>query len=117
MFSSSENLINISSCVEEDPIVVSVPKCTKCLVVGDTKVNLVAVGLLAVEKPDVAVDALFDVADAAPAFHVKVLPLAIVAINTSPKLSKDQRPGSSDTSEADAASPQLPSPQPSIPQP
>jgi hypothetical protein len=64
-----------------------------------------------------AVDALFDVADAAPAFHVKVLPFAIVAINTSPKLSKDQRPGSSDTSEADAASPQLPSPQPSIPQP
>ena len=65
-------------------------------VVGDTKVNLVAVGLLDVEKPDVAVDALFDVADAAPAFHVNVLPFAIVAINTSPKLSNDQRPGSSD---------------------
>ncbi len=45
MSSWSENLINILSCVAESPIVVSVPKWIKCLVVGDTKVNLDAVGL------------------------------------------------------------------------
>ena len=40
------------------PIVVSVPKCNKCLVVGEIKLTLVAVGLLPVAKPDVVVDAL-----------------------------------------------------------
>ena len=99
------------------PIVVSVPKWHKWRVVGDTKVNLDAVGLLPVAKLVVVVDALFDVAEAAPAFHVKVLPFAIVAINTSPKLSRLQRPGSRLTSDAEAASPQLPAPQVSIPQP
>ena len=39
--------------------------------------TLVAVGLLAVEKPDVPVDALTVNGDAAPAFHVNVLPFAI----------------------------------------
>ena len=34
------------------PIVVSVPKCIKCLVVGETSVTLVAVGLFDVEKPE-----------------------------------------------------------------
>ena len=70
-----------------------------------------------VAKPDVAVDALLDVAEAAPAFHVKVLPFATVAINTSPKLSNDHKPGSRETLDAEAASPQLPAPQVSIPQP
>jgi hypothetical protein len=50
--------------------------------VGDTNVNLEAVGLLAVEKLDVDVDALVAKGVAAPAFHVKVLPFATVAINT-----------------------------------
>ena len=59
----------------------------------------------------------FSLADAAPAFHVNVLPFAIVAINTSPKLLNDHKPGSSDTSDAGAASPQLPVPHVSIPQP
>ena len=99
------------------PIVVSVPKCNKCLVVGEIKVALVAVGFDAVENPDVVVDALVVNADPAPAFHVKVLPFNIVATNTCPKLSNDHKPGSSVTSVAAAASPQLPAPQPAIPQP
>ena len=82
MSSWSPNLINISSCVVVVPIVVSVPKCIKCLVVGDINVALDAVGLLEVEKLDVLVDALLDVAFVAPAFHVKVLPFATVATNT-----------------------------------
>ena len=41
----------------------------------------------------------------------------ISKINTSPKLSNDHSPGSRDTSEAVAASPQLPSLQPATPQP
>ena len=73
--------------------------------------------MLVVAKLVVAVEALTDVAEVAPAFHVNVLPFAIVAIKTSPKLSKDQRPGSRVTSEAEAASPHAPSLQPSIPQP
>ena len=72
----------MSSCVLVVPIVVSVPKCNRCLVVGDINVALDAVGLLEVEKLDVLVDALLDVALVAPAFHVKVLPFAIVATNT-----------------------------------
>jgi hypothetical protein len=51
-------------------------------VVGDIKVALEAVGLLEVEKLEVLVDALFAVGVVAPAFHVKVLPLATVATNT-----------------------------------
>ena len=113
----SENLINISSCVVVVPIVVSVAKWIKCLVVGDIKVNLLAVGLLFVSNPLVVVEALLSKGDAAPPFQVKVLPFATVAIKTCPKLSNDHRPGSSETSDAVAASPQLPSPQPAIPQP
>ena len=70
------------------------------MLVGDIKLTLVAVGLLEVEKPDVLVEALFDVASEAPPFHVKVLPFAIVATKTSPKLSIDQSPGSKETKEA-----------------
>ena len=40
------------------PIVVSVPKCNKCLVVGEIKVALVAVGFDAVENPDVYIENL-----------------------------------------------------------
>ena len=76
-----------------------------------------AVGLLFVSNPLVVVEALLSKADAAPPFHVNVLPFAIVAINTCPKLSNDHRPGSSETSDAVAASPQLPSPHAPIPQP
>ena len=65
----------------------------------------------------VVVDALLLSGLAAPPFHVKVFPFATVAINTSPKLSKDHRPGSRDTSDAAAASPQLPLPQLATPQP
>ena len=63
--------------------------------VGDIKVILVAVGLFVVANPDVFVAALVVNGVVAPAFHVKVFPLAIVATKTSPKLLKDQRPGSS----------------------
>ena len=63
-------------------MVVSVPKCNKCLVVGEIKVDLVAVGLLPVANPDVVVDALVVKADPAPAFQVNVLPFNIVATNT-----------------------------------
>ena len=62
--------------------------------VGETKVTLVAVGLLVVSNPDVVVDALVVNLAASPAFHVNVLPLAIVAIKTCPKLLKDHKPGS-----------------------
>ena len=54
---------------------------------GDIKVTLVDVGFALVEKFVVVVEALFVKGDAAPAFHVNVFPFAIVAINTSPKLS------------------------------
>ncbi len=63
------------------------------------------------------VDALTVNGFVAPAFHVNVLPFAIVAINTSPKLLNDQRPGSSVTSSADEASPHPPAPHVSVPQP
>ena len=84
---------------------------------GDIKVNLVDVGFALVAKFVVVVEALLAKADAAPAFHVNVFPFAIVAINTSPKLSSDQRPGSRVTLDADAASPQFPVLQDSNPQP
>jgi len=51
-------------------------------------------GLFVVANPDVEIDALTVVGLFAPAFHVNVEPLAIVAIKTSPKLSRLQRPGS-----------------------
>ena len=96
-FSWSENLTNIGSCVDGVPIVVSVPKWNKCLSLSETNVNLLAVGLAEVEKPAVDKEALTVLGLDAPAFHVNVLPLKIVATNTSPKLSKDQLPGSNIT--------------------
>ena len=70
------------------PIVVSVPKQTKCLSGVDTKVNCVAVG-----QPLTTV-ALVSVASVALEFHSKVDPSEIVAISLLPKLSNDQIPGS-----------------------
>ena len=87
------------------PIVVSVPRCIKCLVVGETNVTLVAVGLFPVAKPDVVVDALVVNLAVIDASHVNVLPFAIVAIRTCPKLSSDQSPGSSVTVAAFTALP------------
>ena len=52
-----------------------------------------------------AVEALVVNLAASPAFHVKVLPFAIVATNTSPKLLNDQRPGSRVTVDACTALP------------
>ena len=69
------------------PIVVSVPKETKCLSGVETNVNCVAVG-----APDTIV-ALVPVAPVAFEFHSKVAPSAIVAISLLPKLSSDQIPG------------------------
>ena len=93
-----ENLINISSCVLGVPIVVSVPKNTKCLSGVDTIISLDAVG-----APDIIV-ALVVVAFAAFESHSKTCPLCINAIILPPKLSIDQRPGSI-TKSPDAASP------------
>ena len=76
--------MNISSCDVVSPVIVSVPKCIKCLVVGDTIVNLDAVGLLVVVKPTVSVAALVVNLFAAVESHVNVLPFAIVATNTVP---------------------------------
>jgi hypothetical protein len=97
----------MSSWVVDVPMVVSVPRWIKCLVVGDTNVTLVAVGLLVVAKPDVDVDALVVSLAAIDASHVNVLPFAIVAINTCPKLSSDHSPGSSVTVAALTALPKL----------
>ena len=69
------------------------------------KLTLVAVGLFVVANPDVEVEALVVSLAVIPAFQVKVLPFAIVATNTSPKLLKDQSPGSSVTVDASTASP------------
>ena len=77
----------ISSCVDVVPIVVSVPKATKCRSGVDTKVCVVAVG-----HPLITV-ALVDVALAALASHSKDDPSTIVAISLFPKLSSVQRPG------------------------
>ena len=84
------------------------PKWIKCLVVGEIKVTLVAVGLFVVENPDVVVDALVVSLAVISEFHVNVLPFAIVATNTSPKLLKDQSPGSSVIVPASTASPHPP---------
>ena len=75
----------ISSCVDVVPIVVSVPKNTKCLSGVDTKVFIAAVGALA------TIVALVDVYPSES--HSKVAPSKIVAISLFPKLSKDHRPG------------------------
>ena len=76
--------------------------------VGEIKVTLVAVGLADVENPDVDVEALVVSLAVISAFHVKVLPFAIVATNTSPKLLNDQSPGSSVIVPASTASPHPP---------
>ena len=52
------------------------------------------------------VEALVDNLAAISEFHVNVLPFAIVATNTSPKLLKDQSPGSRVIVPASTASPQ-----------
>jgi hypothetical protein len=96
--STAENLINISSCVVFVPIVVSVPKNTKCLSGVDTSICLDAVG-----APDIIV-ALVDVAFVAAESHSNTSPSQIKQIALSPKLSKDQNPGSN-TKSPDAASP------------
>ena len=80
------------------PIVVSVPKNTKCLSGVDTIMSLDAVG-----APDIIV-ALVVVAFATFESHSKTCPLCISAIILPPKLSIDQRPGSI-TRSPDAASP------------
>ena len=69
------------------PIVVSVPKATKCRSGVETKVCVVAVG-----APDITV-ARVDVAPAALASHSKVEPSTIVAMSLFPKLSKCHKPG------------------------
>ena len=81
------------------PIVVSVPKNTKCRSGVDTSMCLDAVG-----APDIIV-ALLDVAFVAAEFHSNTSPSAIKQIALSPKLSKDHDPGSK-TRSPDAASPQ-----------
>jgi len=68
--------------VDVVPIVVSVPKATKCRSGVDTKVCVVAVG-----HPDITV-ARVDVAPAALESHSKVEPSTMVAISLLPKLSK-----------------------------
>ena len=82
----------ISSCVDVVPMVVSVPKKSKCLSGVDTKVCLAAVGALA------TIVALVDVAPAASESHSKVAPSTMVAISLFPKLSKCHRPGAVITS-------------------
>ena len=85
-----------------------------CLVVGDIKVILDAVGLpksvpatKAVTKLVVVVEARVVNAVLAPTdvSQVKVLPFKIVAINTCPKLLNDHNPGYKVTEEAEAAIP------------
>ena len=62
-------------------------------------------GLLLVANPDVVVEALVVSLAAIPAFQVNVLPFNTVAISTSPKLLKDQSPGSNVTVDASTALP------------
>ena len=87
--SRSENRTYISSCVVLSPIVVSVPKNTKCLSGVDTSMCLDAVGA------PVIIVALFDVAFVAVEFHSNTSPFTIKQIALSPKLSIDHIPGSS----------------------
>ena len=81
-------------------IVSSVPKCIKCLSLSDIIVITDLVGLLLIAV------ALVCKADVAEGTHSKVLLFLTVAIKTSPKLSKDQLPGSNVTSAVLVASPQ-----------
>ena len=81
------------------PIVVSVPKNTKCLSGVDTNICLDAVG-----APLIIVALLF-VASVAAEFHSKTALSCIKQIALSPKLSSDHIPGSN-TKSPDAASPQ-----------
>ena len=77
----------MGSCVVEVPIVVSVPKNTKCLSGVDTKLNAEAVG-----APDIIV-ALVDVAPVGFEFHSNDSPPFMVAMSLLPKLSNDHKPG------------------------
>ncbi len=61
--------------------------------------------MFVVSKLEVDVDALVVNLAAISEFHVKVLPLPIVATNTSPKLLNDQIPGYSVIVPASTASP------------
>jgi len=90
--------MNISSCVDGVPIVVSVPKNTKCLSGVDTIMCLDAVGA------PVIIDALVDVAFDKLESQEKTALSCIRQIALSPKLSNDHIPGSR-TKSPDAASP------------
>ena len=61
--------------------------------------------MFVVSNPDVVVEALVDNLAAIEESQVNVLPFAIVATNTSPKLLNDQSPGSRVTVAASTASP------------
>ena len=78
IFSWSDHLIYISSCVDVVPIVVSVPKNTKCLSGVDTKVCVAAVGALA------TIVARVDVAPVASESHSNVAPSVMVAMSLFP---------------------------------
>ena len=67
------------------PIVVSVPRNTKCRSGVETKVCLVAVGALAIIVARVDVEPSES--------HSKVAPSTMVAISLFPKLSKCHKPG------------------------
>ena len=58
-----------------------------------------------VSNPEVNIEALVVSLAVTPAFQVNVLPFAIVATNTSPKLLNDQSPGSRVTVDACTALP------------
>ena len=75
------------SCVDVVPIVVSVPKKTKCRSGVETKVCFAAVGAL------VTAVARVDVAPVALESHSKVDPSLIVAMSLFPKLSRCHKPG------------------------
>jgi len=79
--------MNIGSCVDLVPIVVSVPKNIKCLSGVDTKLNADAVGA------PVIIVALVLLAPIGLESHSKLSPPFIVAISLLPKLSSDHKPG------------------------
>jgi len=91
--------MNISSCVPTSPIVVSVPKNTKCLSGVDTIMCLDAVGA------PVIIAALVSVAFVKLESQENTALSCIKQIALSPKLSSDHIPGSN-TKSPDAASPQ-----------
>jgi len=84
--------------VDVSPIVVSVPKNTKCLSGVETNMCLDAVG-----APDIIVALVFS-APAAAEFHSNTALSCIRHMALSPKLSSDHIPGSN-TKSPDAASP------------